>query len=493
LSKSGIYFHLLAFCAAILMFIILQPNHLGFTPDSMSYLEVTNSIEAGNGVTNDNGQIVNHWPPLFSILLAFISKITISGVFVAGTILQVSLFYCFIFFNMLVLRELKINFKLIIFSGILLIVSQVSINFIYYLSEGLFLVLLLLSFYFFLKWLNAEKLKYLLFSAFFCGLVFLTRYAGIGFIGCFLFFLLFLQRGKPAYRFRNFLLFLGIFIIVISPWFLYQSTFDENTVARKFAMHLIPFSKLLDLLITFAYWFLGSTLALVLFLGLVLLYVFQFGKIWFRLQPLLRTIYEKYKNVVLFSLLFILIYPLFLIVSISFYDAWTPLDNRMLSPVFPFILLLSILFLQILKEKRQMLVLYSTMLFLFLSFSSSVFPIYQNHYENGSGYTKKQWVQSQTLKYLKDKNSDINTYSNGIEIGELHIQRSFQLLPRLSENLNVEKMKNEVYSGEAQIVFFKEVNWRNYVVSEQKLKEIFKAEDFLRFEDGFIIRKFISE
>ncbi len=493
MSKSGIYFHLLAFCAAILMFIVIHPNHLGFSPDSMAYLDVANRIEAGNGVTNVNGQMVYHWPPLFSLLLALISKITISGVFGAGSILQVSLFYCFVLFNMLVLRELKINFKLIIFSGVLLIVSQVSINFIYYLSEGLFLVLLLLSFYFFLKWLNAEKLKHLLFSAFFCGLVFLTRYAGIGFIGCFLFFLLFLQRGKPANRFKNFLIYLGIFVIVISPWFLYQSTFDENTVARKFAMHLIPFSKLLDLLITFAYWFLGSTLAIVLFFGLLLLYVFQFRNLWFRLQLLLRTIYEKYKNVVLLSFLFILIYPLFLIMSISFYDEWTPLDNRMLSPLFPFILLLITLFLQILKEQRQMLVLYSTMLFLFLSFSSSVYPIYQNHYENGSGYTKKQWVQSQTVKYLKDKNSDITTYSNGIEISDLHIQKGFRLLPRLSENLNIEKMKNEVYSGEAQIVFFKEVNWRNYVVSEQKLMEIFKDEDFLRFEDGFIIRKFISE
>jgi len=493
LSKSGIYFHLLAFSAAILLFIIIHPNHLGFSPDSMAYLGVANSIEAGNGVTNVSGQIVNHWPPLFSLLLALISKTMNSGVFEAGIILQVGLFYCFILFYLLVLRELKINFKLIIFSGVLLIVSQVSNNFINYLSEGLFLVLLLLSFYFFLKWLNAEKLKYLLIAAFFCGLVFLTRYAGIGFIGCFLLFLLFLQRGKPTYRLRNFILFLGIFIIVISPWVLYQSTFDENTVGRKFAMHLIPLSKLLDLLITFAYWFLGSTLARVLFLGLVLLFVNQFRRLWFRLQPLRRTMYEKYKNVVLLSFLFILIYPLFLIVSISFYDAWTPLDNRMLSPLFPFILLLITLFLQILKEQRQILVLYSTILFLFLSFSSSVYPIYKNHYENGSGYTKKQWVQSETVKYLKEKNSDITTYSNGIEISELHIQKGFRLLPRLSENLKLEILKKEVNSGEARIVFFKEVNWRNYLVSEQKLMELFEAEDFLRFEDGFIIRKFISE
>ena len=139
MSKPGVYLHLLAFCAAIIMFIIIQPNHLGFSPDSMAYLEVAKNIETGNGVTNANREIVYHWPPLFSLLLALISKITNSGVFDAGIILQVSLFYCFTLFYLLVLKELKINLKLIIFSGILLIVEQVSINFVNYMSEGLFL------------------------------------------------------------------------------------------------------------------------------------------------------------------------------------------------------------------------------------------------------------------------------------------------------------------------------------------------------------------
>jgi 4-amino-4-deoxy-L-arabinose transferase-like glycosyltransferase len=456
-------------------------------------MEVAKSIEMGHGVTNGNGQIVYHWPPLFSMLLAFISKITGFGVFKAGIILQVCLFYAYILFYLLILRELKISFKLIIFSGILLIVSQASINFIHYLSEGLFIVLLLLNFYLFLKWRNHKKLKYLIFSAFLCGLIFLTRYAGIAFIGCFLFFLLFLQRGILAYRLRNFLLYFSIFILVVLPWFLYQSTFEENNVTREIGVHLISPSKLLDLLITFVYWFLGSTLARILFLGLVFLYIYQLRKYWSGLQCIISENYEKYKNAVLLSLLFILIYPTFLIVSISFYDAWTPLDNRILSPLFPFILLLIVLFLHILKEQRQRLILRGTMVFLFLSFSSSVYPIYKNHYKNGSGYTKKQWTQSQTINYLKDEKIDIITYSNGIEFGKLHFKKDFRLLPRLSENLLIKKMKKEVIRGEAQIVYLKEVNWRNYVVSEEYLMEIFKSENFLRFEDGFIIRKFIAD
>lgn len=483
----------MAFCAAIILYFIIQPFNLGFTPDSMAYFEVANNIGSGNGITNVNGQIVNHWPPLFSILLGVISKIINVEVIYAGSILQLILFYVLILFNSLILRQLKISFKLIIFAGILLIVSQVSINFTYFLSEGLFLVLLLLSFYFFLKWLNHEKFKYIFWSAFFCGLFLLTRYAGIAFLGGFLFFILFFLKGKLSYRLQNFLLYLGMVVIVIIPWFLYQSTFLENTSTRNFGMHLISISKLLDLLITFAYWFLGSTVAIILFLGLTLLYLFQSLRSSFTIQPLLKIIYVKYKNAILISLLFILIYPLFLILSISFYDEWTPLDNRILSPLFMFILLLITFFLQSLKENGKTLLFISTMLFIFLSFSSSILPIYKNQYYNGSGYTKKMWAQSQTVKYLKNKNTGIITYTNGIEISTLHAQKDFCLLPRLSEDLLIEKMEKEVHIGEAQIVYFDEINWRNYVVSEQKLMEIFEAEDVLRLEDGFIIRKFISE
>ncbi|WP_155827870.1 ArnT family glycosyltransferase [Gillisia sp. JM1] len=491
--KPNTCFHLLAFFAAILLYFIIQPYNLGFTPDSMDYLEVANSIESGNGITNIKGQIVNHWPPLFSLLLALISKITNSGVIYAGSILQMFLFYAFILFYSLVLRELKINFKLIIFSGILLVVSQVSINFSYFLSEGLFLVLLLVSFYLFLKWLPDKKFKHLFWSAFLCGLFFLTRYAGIAFIACYLFFILFFQDGKLNERVRNFLLFLGLIVLVISPWFIYQSAFEENLGGRKLAIHIIPFSKILDFFITVSYWFLGSALAIFLLICLVVIYVVKIKKSEIQFEVLIKKIYKRYQKAILLSFLFILIYPLFLIVSISFYDSYTPMDNRILSPLFIFILLFITFFLQTLKEHRQMLLLNGTILFLFLSFSSSVFPIYQNHYKNGSGYTKKKWAESQTLNYIKEKNSDIITYTNGIEIGKLHAQQDFYLLPRLSENLLIEKMKEEVSMGEAQIVYLKEVNWRNYLVSENELLEIFKENDVLRFEDGFIIRAFISE
>lgn len=493
MHKSDIYFHLLAFCATLLLWFIIQPYQLGFTPDSMSYLEVASNIKLGNGITNNNGELVNHWPPLFSILIAFISKLTNTETILAGTVLQLSLYYAFIVFFMSILRQLKVNTKLIILSGILIGISPVSANFLNFLSEGLFLVLMLLSFLFFHKWINNSKLTYLISSAIFCGLFLLTRYAGIAFVAGYMFYILFFQKEKFIVRARTIFIYLVIIGLVISPWLFYQSTFDPQIEGRKLAIHIITFSKLLDFFITVSFWFLGSILDRFLFVMLLIIGIFKINKSNIRIKDFISVFLDRYNKVTILSVVLILVYPVFLIVSISFYDSYTPLDNRILSPIFPLLLLLIILILDLLKEHGKRLIFYSIIIFLSLSFSTSIFLTYKRHYEYGRGYTKRIWVESKTAKYLNNENGMIPTYSNGVEIGDLFIQNGFQLLPRSYDKINIENMKMDVLSGKVQIVFFKNVNWRNYVITEEELGKMFDSEYFIQLEDGFIIRKPISE
>lgn len=493
MHKSDIYFHLLAFCATLLLWFIIQPYQLGFTPDSMSYLEVASNIKLGNGITNNNRELVNHWPPLFSILVAFISKLTNTETILAGTVLQLSLYYAFIVFFMSILRQLKVNIKLIILSGILIGISPASANFLNFLSEGLFIVLMLLSFLFFYKWINNSKLTYLVSSAIFCGLFLLTRYAGIAFVVGYIFYILFFQKEKFIVRARTIFIYLFIIGLVISPWLFYQSTFDPQIEGRKLAIHIITFSKLLDFFRTVSYWFLGSTLARFLFVMLFIIGVFKINKSNIRIKDFISVFLDRYNKVAILSVVLILVYPVSLIVSISFYDSYTPLDNRILSPIFPLLLLLIILILNLLKEHGKRLIFNSIFIFLSLSFSTSIFLTYKRHYEYGRGYTKKIWAESQTVKYLRNEKGNIPTYSNGVEVGKLFIQDGFQLLPRSYDKINIEKMRKDIFNGSAQIVFFKNVNWRNYLISEKKLEEIFDPRYFIEFKDGFIIRKSISE
>lgn len=338
--SSTLRFHGLAIFGAAILFLVISPYKLVFSPDSIVYMEVAENLISGNGITNNEGNLVNHWPPLFPLLISFVALLFNTDVLNAGLIMQVFLFYLFLLVSMIILRQLKVNYRLIFLFGLCLILSQVTINFLNFLSEGLFLVFLSFSFYFFLRWDQTGKSLNLYLCAIACGLFFLTRYAGIAFIGCYLLFILFLDREKVVQKLKNLLKFLLTFAFVISPWFIYQSFFDTPPGGRKIAIHLIPIAKIQDMFITFGYWFIGSKLAIVLFLGVLIIYILRLKLI--RLYAL-KT-FKTNRSAVSLILLFLILYPLFLIVSISFFDSWTPMTNRMLSPLLGFILILFFLF-----------------------------------------------------------------------------------------------------------------------------------------------------
>ncbi|MBZ9632343.1 glycosyltransferase family 39 protein [Salegentibacter sp. LM13S] len=486
---SNLKFHCLALIGAALLLLVILPYKLGFSPDSIAYMEVTENLVSGNGITDNEGHLVNHWPPLFPMLVSFVATIINVEILQAGLILQIFLFYLFLLINMLILRELKVNHKLIIFFGISLIFSQVSVNFLNFLSEGLFLVLLSFSFYFFLRWIQTGKSLNLYFCSLACGLFFLSRYAGIAFLGCYSLFILFFPEEKVVQRFKNLFGFLFTFMLTISPWFIYQNFFDTPPVGREIAIHLIPVGKLQDMFITFGYWFLGSRLAIVLFTGVFLFYLLKIKVI----KKYALETYKTNRSAIFIIVLFLILYPAFLIISISFFDFWTPMTNRILSPLLSFLLILIFLFFQKLWRNGENKLAYAGIVFLFLSFSSSLFPVLKNHYLSGGGYAKKMWVESETLSFLKDQNPNILTYSNGVELGKLHLQQDFELLPKMNEDLKMENLKENICRGEAQIVFLNEVNWRNYLVNEHWLRENFNKNYFIPLEDGFILRKISDE
>lgn len=489
--KIAVYFF--ATLSALGLLVVITPNNLGFSPDSMAYLEVAENLTAGKGITSNSGGVIHHWPPLFPVFLAVVSQFTGIVPFEVGLFLQPVLFFLFLVLFYNILKQLEVGAGLAIFAVILCAFSPVSKNFLWYLSEGLFLVLLLVSFYFFLKWQDHRTRKYLVLTGISCGLFILTRYAGIGFIGGYLLFILLQYKENFRYNFRDSVILIGSCVLVIIPWFLYLNAFEVNPGGRSLGVHLISLSKLIDFVKTIGYWFLGGDLAKISVTALVTIYVIRFWRVPQHLSLLFTSMYCRYKAVILISLCLILVYSLFLILSISFYDSWTPLNNRMLSPIFPFLLLLIILLLQILKKRNFNFIFYGTLVVIFLSFSSSVLPYLFTHFNSGSGYTKSQWRQSGIVNYLKKNQVSNRAYSNGIELVKLHNEKNIQLFPGQNETAAIAEMITEVRGRKADIVYFNEVNWRNYLVSKERLLEEFQDLCIVFFEDGFIIRNPTSE
>lgn len=62
-------------------------------------------------------------------------------------------------------------------------------------------------------------------------------------------------------------------------------------------------------------------------------------------------------------------------------------------------------------------------------------------------------------------------------------------MPYKNKKRQLESIKKAVLKGHGQIVYFKNVDWRNYLISEERLLREFDRMEVIRLKDGFIIRK----
>ena len=471
---------------AICLYLIVQPHNVGFSPDSLAYLEMAENFFEGKGIVNNEGVIIDHWPPFFPMAIALTAKITRLTTLESGMVLQPFLLYSSIVIFLFILKKLGLNRKLIHFSALLLIVSPLIGNFSWFLSEGLFYVFLLLSFYSFLEWFEKLNRKFLILTGVFCGFLFLTRYAGVGFIGGYILAIIIFNKKTPIRGIKDLIYLLLPLILTVIPWFLYIYFFKGNPAVRHFDIHLISNSKLLDLLKTLGFWFLGSLLARMSFAALMVFYLlFLFNR---SLRELIENFYKRFSATFLMIFLLCSAYISFLIISISFYDSWTPLDNRILSPIFIFIFILVLLFLQFLHEEKFTSLLIATCGFLLLSFSSSTLPSHQIHFLHGKGYTKEKWSQSETLQEWKKAKRNVPVYTNGTELGYIHLGQRFKSLPLKGSEAKVDILLRMVRDGNAEILFLNNIDWKNYLVSPQIFLIDTSGLNVNFFEDGFILR-----
>lgn len=467
---------------------MVKPHNVGFSPDSMSYLEMAENFSTGNGFVNTEGAVIDHWPPLYSIAIALTAKVTGLRIIDSGIVLQPFLLFTAIVIFLFILKRLRLNSYLIHYSGLLLILSPLIGNFAWYLSEGLFYLFLLSGFYFLLEWLENKKKRYLIISGVLCGLLFLTRYAGIGFIGGYLLIVSIFNRTTLFRKITDLIALLLPLILTVIPWFIYIYTFKENPAVRHFDIHIISTTKLLNLLKTFGFWFLGSMLARICFAVLMVLYFLFFSKRGRSFRELIKNFYKRFSATFLMIFLLCSVYIGFLIISISFYDSWTPLDNRTLSPVFMFIFILVLLFLQFLHEQNFTFVLIITCCFLLLSFSSSTIPSHKIHFLRGKGYTKEKWSQSETLIGWENANRVVPVYTNAAELGYLHLGKKFKVLPLKSSEAEIHNIFKMVKNGNAEIMFLNNIDWKNYLIGPQRLLKDTAGLKVEVFEDGFIIK-----
>lgn len=503
---------------------------IGLSPDSAVYIGAAQNLWAGNGLQAPNfeGTLspMTHYPPLLSMLLASM------GVMQLSPVTAFRYLHLFIYLSNIALvayclfRYSRQNHYLSIW-GIAFLSCSVPLLAVYAMawSEALFLFWLLWSLFFTTKYLEqgakiiADKLSlrssrnevistsYLVAASLATAAAFLTRYIGITLVGTLVLAILLLNQRTWWHRFKAAFVAGCISCLPMFLWLWHNMEAGGNATNRSLAFHLPTTQHIKQLVGSVTTWLFplmpdmaSPQMRLLWALPVcLLLMVYMFVLIWFANKKAVKSVFSVQhlatftKHPFIATLgIFLLVYWLFLFTAITLFDASTPLNLRILMPVYLggviWILLVGnhyypLLYASLSPKKKAFLQRLSTLLasiFLLVYIGTALYWTHYAH-QQGLGFHHQPWQNSSIIAYLKQLPPQTPIYTNGIRSTYLLTNRAPIRLPMLMEptsgqdNIHfkeeLKQMHTQLMTQKGVLVYFNKYPHLTYLPSESMLLE----------------------
>ena len=472
------------------------PYGLGLVNDTAYYVEGAANLLAGKGFVRLSGggelKPITHFPPLFSLALAGLGLAGLP-LLVGARLLITFLFGLDILLVGLSIYKISRSALFALFGALLLAISDVHLGvYSFALSEPLFLTLMLAVFLSLTQSFARREWYWAVLTGLLLSLAYLTRYAGASLFITLLLTVVLLQlpaqrQRKEARRlsrspFKEIILTLAGAFLPILVWNLYNLTTSQTGALsnRQIAWHPVSFEVLFEALKNLLTWAapneilsrfpsvgrLLSLLSLTLLPGLLAWLasiIRRYGR-----NPAERV--TNGRLALAFALaLHILVYLGFLVISLSFFDAATPLNDRLLSVIYLPEMILFACGLAWLWERlsgRAAILRLGLGLFcaLFLLFSvRDGLAAVQQLSAQGQGFAHQGWGESRTLQAIRDL-PEIILYSNKPTAIYLLTGKSAYIIPTPTDSVtglprpayaaDRELIQQRVQQGQAVLVLF---------------------------------------
>ncbi len=415
----------LGIVGSILVIVSFFNFGIGLEPDSASYLAAAGNLLNGKGFISFDGRALTLFPPLYSILIVFLSFLLQANPVSSAAILNVILFGLIIFKSGSLLIE-YVDSKFLIIIGILLIIFSEPIfsDSLWALSDLLFIYILLLYLSFFLSYLKTNNFKTFLILILISAVAALTRYIGIILPFTTIIVLLISNRNKVKKDFKIILIYLILSYLPIGVWiirnYLISGTFAGDRGQSRFSF-FTNIDRSIHVLLD---WFLPGLFGEHKILVLMILSPTMVVGFLHLKKIINRNLFLKFKSTrSVILIVFVAIYFFFMILVETF-KAQSAVDSRLLSPMYIPIIFLLMVFLQAIfysiSSLRTYKIIYAIILaFLFIwisDMSLSTVNVVKYHFYDGAGYYSKIWKNDYAadLNKLISRNAitDITLYSN---------------------------------------------------------------------------------
>jgi 4-amino-4-deoxy-L-arabinose transferase-like glycosyltransferase len=463
----------------------------GVTRDSTIYINAARNLLMGYGLSHPPGTPLTHYPPLYPLVLSLsglLGKDPLDGARWVQAFLLFATLWCSV---MMIFRATS-GSLLAWLTGFLLLLTSQTVIYVYSFawSESLFILLSVSGFLMLGEYLKEPKPLLFMASSMVIGLAFLTRYVGVSLVitGCC--FILLFSRLNTIKRWTATVIFGAISIFPMCLWLLRNRVVGGTLTNRTLVRHPPTLEDINAAVLTMSMWLgipqdwplsLKTSLLALSALAILTSYVIL---VWSYKRK--RAVQESPIPLYLPSLFIILAvcYLLFLGISISFVDAHTPLDMRVLSPLFVFgaigmVCLGYHLWVQFGKKQAVAIpILMISFLFIGNQVVSSV-PLVASFHNEGIGFASKYWKHSQIMELVKSVPEDITIYTNGPDAIDILAGKSALMIPakveagtRLANEdfaAQFADMANQIRAGKSIVVYFSLITWRWYLPTKEEV------------------------
>ncbi|MCG8314449.1 MAG: glycosyltransferase family 39 protein [Pseudomonadales bacterium] len=473
----------------------------GLSSDSAGYFNLADDISKnGFQFLYENKSVTQ--PPLYPVLLSLTSALLKSSQLEAS--LAINVFSCFLLILMLYHSAYKVSKSIAVSStmGILCCVS-VPLTFTWSMAwtEPLFITLVFASLYI---TTHLEHKKFIILIA---GIVtaaaILTRYVGVIMIPLLFLYIAVHRTTNPLDAFKKGMIMAILPTLVLFAYATRNFVISDTWFGDRYPGILGLEENISLATLTIFSWFIpikaaslfGENKLFLLFVLLVITACFTWLKRNYIANLLLKS--EKATRLHLY---FILIYTAFIIWT-STNTAYDHIDSRLLSPIYPsIIIVISFLLAPEHFKKRKLWKIFYISLSLVLIITplkSTIYELRLNLSEGAGGYNTKTWRDSQLMNHLKEtsdyKNAVIFTNASeaifllaGINAVETPAKRQYNSQsPTGVNSLNLFEIHSE-FDG-ALLAWFDNTD-RAYFYNPQELSSMSRLSILHRFEDGTLYK-----
>ncbi len=469
----------------------------GIIPDSVIYLEAAHNLRQGEGLSVPTWYAeapiapLTHYPPLLPILLAGLSALGLQAANAAIALNAVCQALSVFLLALLVRRASGLDWLGLLAGTFLALSPRLMDVHVSVLSEPPFLALTLLCLYLLIVYLRTRRRWPLGPMAAAAALAVLTRYVGVVVIGAAGLVLLAWNGRSWKRRLGDAVLFGLPAGLPLVAWLVRNKLVGGSAANRQLAFHPPQADKILGGLEAMGRWFLASYLpspAGIAFVG-VLVVVAAATAVLLRRQapaalplPAAGRSARELASAMGVLLLFCLLYAGFLLVSIAFVDAHTPMDNRLLAPLLgPLVGLLACLVVALprLAARRWLMGVLALGLLALAGLQAKQLAAELQGRQSAEGFASRAWQRSSLLQNLATAKPSRVFYSNWPDLIHYLTGRTaylppvrhnpYSLQPNTDYALELERMERALRAG-AWVVWLDEPG-RSYLGDRQELVE----------------------